>query len=64
MDRDEVLLAAHEAAAILNVKPATLYDWAKQGVIPHVRILAGKRRPLIRFRRVELEEFLRERSVR
>ena len=61
MDRPEQLLAAHEAAAFLNIKPATLYDWAKKGIVPHIRILAGKKRPLLRFRRDDLLRFIESR---
>ena len=57
------LLDADEAAAILKVKRGTAYDWAAKGVLPHVRILAGRRRPVIRFRRADIEEFLRLRTV-
>ena len=61
MDRQEQLLSAHEAAAFLNIKSATLYDWAKKGVVPHIRILAGKKRPLLRFRRDDLLQFIESR---
>ena len=63
MDPNTCLLAADEAAALLNVKPGTVYDWASKGILPHIRILAGRRRPVIRFRREDLERFLRERAV-
>ena len=63
MDRNESLLAAHEAAAILSIKPATVYDWAAKGILPHIRILAGKRRAVIRFRREDLAAFLKGKSV-
>ena len=63
MDRPSNLLAADEAAAILHVKPGTVYDWAGRGILPHVRILAGRRRPVIRFRVEDLHSFLAERTV-
>jgi hypothetical protein len=37
----ERLLGVNEAAAILAVKPATLYQWAYQRRIPVVSCLAG-----------------------
>ena len=64
MSRDESLLAVDEAAAVFRIKTATLYDWAKKGVVPHVRILAGRRRPVIRFRREDLARFIENRTVR
>lgn len=57
------LLAVEEAAAILKVKPGTVYDWVSKGILPHVRILAGKRRPVIRFRRSAIEQFVQQQSV-
>ena len=60
MDQDDQLLAADDAAVILNVKTPTVYDWAAKGVLPHIRILAGQRRPVIRFKRADLEQFLRD----
>jgi excisionase family DNA binding protein len=57
------LLLADQAAVILNVKAGTVYDWAAKGILPHIRILAGRRRPVIRFRLDELEQFLRERAT-
>ena len=62
MVQHEELLAAYEAAALLNVKPATLYDWAKRGIVPHIRILAGKKRPVIRFRHRDLMQFIESRA--
>ena len=64
MQVDESLLQADEAAAILKVKTGTLYDWAKKGLVPHVRILAGRKRPVIRFRRTDLARFIEARTVR
>lgn len=61
MEHELSLLAADEAAAILHVKVGTIYDWASRGVLPHVRILAGKRRAVIRFRRSDLERFIQDR---
>ena len=63
MDPASPLLAADQAAALLNVKPATVYDWAAKGILPHIRILAGTRRPVIRFRRADLERFIEQRTV-
>jgi excisionase family DNA binding protein len=64
MDRDDPLLVADQAAATLNVKPGTIYDWVSKGILPCVRILAGKRRPVIRFRRSDIDEFIRTRTIR
>lgn len=63
MDETKSLLSAEQAATTFSVKPGTIYDWAAKGVLPHIRILAGKRRAVIRFRREDLETFLRERTV-
>lgn len=62
MDSDNNILIAEEAAPILRVKVGTVYDWVAKGILPHIRILAGKRRAVIRFRRCDLEEFIRQRA--
>ncbi len=63
MESHEPLLDADEAAARLKVKRGTVYDWASRGLLPHIRILAGQRRPVIRFREADLAAFLTDRSV-
>ena len=62
MASDETLLDANQAAPLIKVAPKTLYDWAKKGVFPHIRILADKKRPVIRFRRSDIEQFLKDRT--
>lgn len=56
------LLTAEEVATLLRVKASTVYDAAARGVLPVLRLWKGKRRTLIRFRRSDLEEFIRKRS--
>ncbi len=63
MSEHQGLLDADEAATLLAVKRGTIYDWASRGLLPHVRILAGKRRPVVRFRRDDLVAFLAEKTV-
>lgn len=60
-DDEKELLVVDQASAILKIKATTVYDWCAKGILPHVRILAGSRRPVIRFRRSDLDEFIRER---
>jgi excisionase family DNA binding protein len=50
----EHLLDVPELAAVLSVKPSTIYTWVRQGRLLHFR--AGR---LIRFTEEHLEEFLR-----
>lgn len=57
------LLTAEEVAALLRVKPSTVYDAAARGVLPVLRLWKGKRRTLIRFRRSDLETFIHEHAV-
>ena len=57
------LLTAEDVARILNIKVSTVYDGVYRGLLPAVRIWKGKRRTLIRFRRADVEEFIRERAV-
>ena len=55
------LLDVHEAAAMLALKPTTLYQWAYERRIPIVK-LSGPRGPL-RFRLSDIEALI-ARSVR
>jgi excisionase family DNA binding protein len=48
------LLDVHEAATLLGVKPATLYQWAYQRRVPVVKLLGHA----LRFRRTDLEELI------
>src|SRR5882724_8420836 len=57
------LLTAEEVAALLRVKPSTVYDAAARGVLPVLRLWKGKRRTLIRLRRSDLEAFIQERAA-
>jgi excisionase family DNA binding protein len=65
---ERLLLDVHEAAALLAVKPATLYQWAYQRRLPVVKLFGT--RGALRFRRTDIEALvaqslrpaLRERS--
>lgn len=57
----ERLLDVHEAADLLAVKPATLYQWAYQRRLPVVKLFGP--RGALRFRRSDLEALV-ARSVR
>lgn len=59
----EELLLALDVARVLGLKTSSVYQLANDGVLPHVRIADGRRRPIIRFRRVDVEQFLTERTV-
>ena len=59
----EALLIAREMAAILRVRPTTVYALVARGELPHVRLAQGRRRALIRFRRADVEAFLESRNV-
>ncbi len=60
---DEALLTAQQVAEILAVKPSTVYDAVYRGVLPVVRLWEGRRRALVRFRRADIEEFIRQRAT-
>jgi len=63
VESNEPLITAEEVAPILRVKVGTVYDAAWRGLIPCVRLWTGKRKSLLRFRRSEIEQFIRDRSV-
>lgn len=48
------LLDVHEAAALLSVKPATLYQWAYQRRIPVVKLMGRA----LRFRLSDIERLI------
>jgi predicted DNA-binding transcriptional regulator AlpA len=58
----EILLDAQTVARWLNLAPSTIYDQAARGIIPHIRLWQGARRTVIRFRKGDIEEFLRGRT--
>lgn len=60
---DPDFLTAQEVSRILRIKSATLYQAAADGRIPCVRLWQGKRKALIRFRRADIEGFIRERTI-
>ncbi len=57
------LLRADEVARILNVRPSTLYALCYRGVLPYIRLTKSTRRPLLRFRREDVEKLLNDRTV-
>ena len=48
-----------QAAAMLGVSPRTLWEWTRRGIVPAVRIGAGKRKTVL-YPVIELERFLRD----
>ena len=57
------LMTAEQVAHLLLLKPSTIRDAARRGKIPCVRLWTGKRKTLLRFKRSEIEQFIRERTV-
>ena len=55
-DEADRLLDVNEAAALLSVKPTTLYNWAYQRRIPKVKLLGGA----LRFRLSALRRMIEE----
>jgi excisionase family DNA binding protein len=53
----EQLVTVRQVAQFLGVCTATVYKWAAEGVLPHVRIVN-----VIRIRPEELARFVAERS--
>lgn len=59
--RDDRLLDVREAAAMLSLKPATLYQWAYERRVPVVKLFGP--RGALRFRLSDIEALI-ARSVR
>jgi predicted DNA-binding transcriptional regulator AlpA len=52
------LLTAQELAAILNLKPKTIYSYAERDLIPHFKIESN-----VRFRGRDVADWLRQRRL-
>ena len=61
MSNDDLLIA-QEVASLLRIKAVTVYAAAADGRIPSITLWKGRRRPLIRFRRQDIERILAERA--
>jgi excisionase family DNA binding protein len=59
----DYLLTTNDVAAILALKPQTIRDAIRRGEIPFVRLWTGRKKSLIRFRRADIEAFVRDRTV-
>ena len=59
----EELLTSEQVAELLQLKPQTIRDAAWRGKLPCVRLWSGKKKTLLRFRRDEIDAFIRERSI-
>lgn len=55
-EREERLLDVQEAAALLGVRPATLYQWAYKRKLPVVKLFGP--RGALRFRLSDLEKLI------
>jgi excisionase family DNA binding protein len=62
--KDSMLLTVEEVAALLRLKPSSIYDAAARGRLPAVRLWTGRRRSVVRFRRADIERFIAERVQR
>jgi excisionase family DNA binding protein len=55
------LLSAEEVASILNVKPATILEWALKGKIPSLKLSDGKK-GIVRFNGDKLNNWLEKKE--
>jgi excisionase family DNA binding protein len=53
------VMTAREVAAELRISRALVYRMAREGKLPSTRVTRSQR-PQVRFRRAELEEYLRQ----
>ena len=59
----EELMTVSQVARLCRLKPATVYSAVSRNLIPAVVLWKGKRRRVVRFRRQDVEEFIRDRTV-
>ena len=53
------LLTASQVADLLNIKKSTVYEAALKGRLPAVSLWKNSRRTFLRFRRSDIEEFIK-----
>ncbi len=63
-ESDDTLLTVAHVAKLYSLKRATVYSAVSRHLIPAVILWRGKRRRVIRFRRTDIDQFLRDRTVR
>ena len=51
-----------DLAEYLAVKPVTVYEWVKRRRVPHILLSAGKRKETVRFRRQDIDRWLKQRE--
>ena len=59
----EQLLRASAVAALLGLKSSSVYQLARDGVLPHVRVAEGRKRAIVRFRAEDIARFIADRVV-
>jgi excisionase family DNA binding protein len=57
------LIPASRVAELLGLRVSTVYALCSRGELPHTILARRQRRNLIRFRRSDIESFLRDRTV-
>ncbi|MBI4454584.1 MAG: helix-turn-helix domain-containing protein [Acidobacteria bacterium] len=53
---DKHLLTVSDVAEMLSVKSSTIYEWARMGYIPSIRLGTGSEKPRVRFDRIEIQQ--------
>ena len=59
----EPLLDAAQVAKLLRICPSTVYDAVKLGRLPAIELWRGRQRPLLRFRREDIEGLIQDRRT-
>ena len=58
------LLNAQQVAKLLNVKPSTVYEWARIGYIPQVRMDPGQKQQSVRFYGSEISRWVKREGIK
>ena len=56
----EKLLTCDDVAELLQIKPKTVDDWARQGYLPCIWLGPGSRRKNLRFREEDILDLLKD----
>jgi len=64
VDGNDTLLTTSEVASLLKVNRTALWAWRRQGHLPEPIDIAppGRKRPVLRYRRADLLEFIGAKS--
>ena len=59
---DDQFLTTQQVARLLQLRPQTIREAVARGAFPCIRLWTGKRKTLLRFKKADIEDFIRRKS--